>query len=221
VTVFPYDYPIHKVAHHFDGIFISNGPGDPTHCQDTVYHLRKVMETSQVPIMGICLGHQLLALAAGARTIKLKYGNRAHNIPALDLTTGRCHITSQNHGYAVDASTLQGDWKPYFVNLNDSSNEGMIHKSRPIFSTQFHPEAKGGPLDSAYLFDIYLESVKKYKKNQAIFQPQRDSRPSALLVDLLGKERIGVHPTTGMQTMQALQSYVSSAAAPATASATV
>ena len=126
VTAFPYDYPIHKVAHHFDGIFISNGPGDPTHCQGTVYHLRRVMESSQIPIFGICLGHQLLALAAGARTIKLKYGNRAHNIPALDLTTGRCHITSQNHGYAVDASTLPSDWKPYFVNLNDNSNEGKL-----------------------------------------------------------------------------------------------
>ena len=124
-TVFPYDYPIHKVAHHFDGVFISNGPGDPTHCQDTVYHLRKLMETSQIPIFGICLGHQLLALAAGGRTIKLKYGNRAHNIPALDLTTGRCHITSQNHGYAVDADTMPSDWAPYFINLNDNSNEGQ------------------------------------------------------------------------------------------------
>ncbi len=126
VTAFPYDYPIHEVAHHFDGIFISNGPGDPTHCQETVYHLRKLMDSSQIPIFGICLGHQLLALAAGARTVKLKYGNRAHNIPALDLTTGRCHITSQNHGYAVDAATLPNDWKPYFLNLNDNSNEGMI-----------------------------------------------------------------------------------------------
>ncbi|KAI9790063.1 MAG: Multifunctional pyrimidine synthesis protein CAD [Piccolia ochrophora] len=196
VTAFPYDYPIHKVAHHFDGIFISNGPGDPTHCQATVYHLRKLMESSQVPIMGICLGHQLLALAAGARTIKLKYGNRAHNIPALDLTTGRCHITSQNHGYAVDARTLPPDWKEYFVNLNDSSNEGMIHKSRPIFSTQFHPEARGGPLDSSYLFETYLDSVRRYKDSQAIFQPTRDSRPNALLVDLLAKERVGVVPET-------------------------
>ncbi|KAI9882930.1 MAG: Multifunctional pyrimidine synthesis protein CAD [Watsoniomyces obsoletus] len=194
VTAFPFDYPIHKVAHHFDGIFISNGPGDPTHCQETVYHLSRVMQTSQVPIMGICLGHQLLALAAGARTIKLKYGNRAHNIPALDLTTGRCHITSQNHGYAVDASTLPEDWKEFFVNLNDSSNEGMIHKSRPIFSTQFHPEAKGGPLDSAYLFDAYLESVNKYKRSQSHFQPHRESKPSPLLVDLLAKERVGVKP---------------------------
>jgi carbamoyl-phosphate synthase small subunit len=195
VTAFPYDYPIHKVGHHFDGVFISNGPGDPTHCQETVYHLRKLIESSQIPIMGICMGHQLLALAAGARTLKLKYGNRAHNIPALDLTTGKCHITSQNHGYAVDATTLPNDWKEFFVNLNDSSNEGMIHTSRPIFSAQFHPEAKGGPLDSAYLFDQYIDSVSKYKKSQAVFQPQRDNRPSPLLVDLLSKERVGVHPS--------------------------
>ncbi|EAL91917.1 carbamoyl-phosphate synthase (glutamine-hydrolyzing) CPA1 [Aspergillus fumigatus Af293] len=212
ITVFPFDYPIHKVAHHFDGVFISNGPGDPTHCQETTYHLRRLMETSQVPIFGICLGHQLLALAAGARTIKLKYGNRAHNIPALDLSTGRCHITSQNHGYAVDASTLPSDWKPYFVNLNDSSNEGMIHKSRPIFSTQFHPEAKGGPLDSSYLFDIYIDSVKKYKASQAAFYPQRDSLPSPLLVDLLAKERVGVQPTIGMQNIAAAATAAAAAA---------
>ena len=159
-----------------------------------MYHLRKLIESSQIPIMGICMGHQLLALAAGARTLKLKYGNRAHNIPALDLTTGKCHITSQNHGYAVDATTLPNDWKEFFVNLNDSSNEGMIHTSRPIFSAQFHPEAKGGPLDSAYLFDQYIDSVRKYKKSQTVFQPQRDNRPSPLLVDLLSKERVGVHP---------------------------
>ncbi|KIX09867.1 carbamoyl-phosphate synthase arginine-specific small chain [Rhinocladiella mackenziei CBS 650.93] len=201
ITCFPFDYPIHKVAHHFDGVFISNGPGDPTHCQDSVYHLRKLMETSQIPIFGICLGHQLLALAAGARTVKLKYGNRAHNIPALDLTTGKCHITSQNHGYAVDASTLPKDWKPYFVNLNDNSNEGLIHESRPIFSTQFHPEAKGGPLDSSYLFDMYLDNVQKYRQSQSAFQPHRDSKPSPLLVDLLAKERVGVDLTQGIRNM--------------------
>ncbi|PLN83132.1 carbamoyl-phosphate synthase arginine-specific small chain [Aspergillus taichungensis] len=212
VTVLPFDFPIHKVAHHFDGVFISNGPGDPTHCQDTTHHLRSLMETSQVPIFGICLGHQLLALAAGARTVKLKYGNRAHNIPALDLSTGRCHITSQNHGYAVDASTLPSDWKPYFVNLNDSSNEGMIHKSRPIFSTQFHPEAKGGPLDSSYLFDIYLDSVLKYKNSQKAFFPDRETIPSPLLVDLLANERVGVQPTIGMQNVAAAAAAAAAAA---------
>ena len=138
VTVFPYDYPVHKVARHFDGVFVTNGPGDPTHCRDTVYHLRRLIEDSSVPMMGICLGHQLLALAAGARTIKLKYGNRAHNIPALDCTTGRCHITSQNHGYAVDAATLPPDWKEYFVNLNDSSNEGTFPLTPPCFTPILH-----------------------------------------------------------------------------------
>lgn len=184
-TVFPYDYPFHKVAHHFDGIFLSNGPGDPTHCSTTVYHLRKTIESFQGPIFGICLGHQLLALAAGAKTIKLKYGNRAHNIPALDLTTGKCHITSQNHGYAVDATTLPAEYKEFFVNLNDQSNEGMYHTGRPIFSTQFHPEAKGGPLDSAFLFDKFLEDIR-------VFKGQNYNKPSALLVDLLAKERVGV-----------------------------
>ncbi|KAL6718694.1 Multifunctional pyrimidine synthesis protein CAD [Lecanora helva] len=201
VTCFPYDYPIEKVAHHFDGVFISNGPGDPTHCQETVISLRKLMNSSQIPIMGICLGHQLVGIAAGAKTLKMKYGNRAHNIPALDLTTGRTHITSQNHGYAIDAQTLPREFKEFFVNLNDSSNEGIIHISRPIMTTQFHPEAKGGPMDSAYLFDNYLESVKRYRDTQAILQPQRDNKPSSLLRDLLGKERVGVVPTLGMESM--------------------
>jgi len=192
VTVFPYDYPIHKVAQHYDGVFISNGPGDPTHCQDTVYNLARLMETSSIPIMGICLGHQLLALAVGARTIKLKYGNRAHNIPALDLTTGQCHITSQNHGYAIDASTLPSDFKEYFVNLNDGSNEGMLHKTRPIFSTQFHPEAKGGPEDSSYLFEKYLQNVKLAKESQKVY---KDNRPTQFILDLLSKERVGVEPS--------------------------
>jgi carbamoyl-phosphate synthase small subunit len=147
--------------------------------------------------MGICLGHQLLALAIGARTIKMKYGNRAHNIPALDLTTGQCHITSQNHGYAVDASTLPSDFKEYFVNLNDGSNEGMLHKTRPIFSTQFHPEAKGGPMDSSFLFDRYIQSVKMFKDNEKVY---RDNRPSRLLLDILSKERVGVEPTPLAQT---------------------
>ncbi len=194
VTCLPYDYPIHKTAHHFDGVFISNGPGDPTHCRVTSDNLRKLMNSSQIPIMGICLGHQLLAIAAGASTTKMKYGNRAHNIPALDLNTGKCHITSQNHGYAVDPATLPSDFKEYFTNLNDGSNEGMIHKSRPIFSTQFHPEAKGGPLDSSYLFDSYIKSVKAYKDTQDTLKGGKDNKPNPLLVDLLAKERVGVKP---------------------------
>lgn len=120
VTCLPFDYPIHKSAHHFDGVFISNGPGDPTHCRTTSDNLRKLMNISQIPIMGICLGHQLLAIAAGASTTKMKYGNRAHNIPALDLRTGKCHITSQNHGYAVDPTTLPSDFIEYFTNLNST-----------------------------------------------------------------------------------------------------
>ncbi|KAG6062064.1 Amino-acid acetyltransferase, mitochondrial [Claviceps sp. LM77 group G4] len=192
VTVFPYNYPIHQVADYYDGVFISNGPGDPTHCQETVYNLASLMESSSIPIMGICLGHQLLALAVGARTIKLKYGNRAHNIPALDLTTGQCHITSQNHGYAIDASTLPSDFKEYFVNLNDGSNEGMMHKTRPIFSTQFHPEAKGGPMDSSYLFDKYLDNVRLAKSTAKVY---KDNTPTEFMLNVLSKERVGVEPT--------------------------
>ncbi|KAK3703622.1 Multifunctional pyrimidine synthesis protein CAD [Vermiconidia calcicola] len=203
VTCLPYDYPIHKSAHHFDGVFISNGPGDPTHCRSTSDNLRRLMDSSQIPVMGICLGHQLLAIAAGASTTKMKYGNRAHNIPALDLSTGRCHITSQNHGYAVDPATLPHEFKEYFTNLNDGTNEGLIHKSRPIFSTQFHPEAKGGPMDSSYLFDEYLRTVKAYKDTQEVLRGGSDNRPSPLLVDLLAKERVGVQPEGLPQQMAA------------------
>lgn len=164
ITVVPYNYPVQKVADKFDGVFISNGPGDPIHCGETVENLKVLIkEQPDLPIMGICMGHQLLSLAAGAKTLKLKYGNRAHNIPTLDVTTGHCHITSQNHGYAVDSSTLPSDYKEYFVNLNDLSNEGMMHKEKPIFSVQFHPEAKGGPLDSSFLFDKYFHLLDQYK----------------------------------------------------------
>lgn len=188
LTVFPYNYPLEKIANKFDGIFISNGPGDPTHCSSTIETLRKTMKLySDLPIFGICLGHQLLALASGAKTVKLKYGNRAHNIPALDGLTGKCHITSQNHGYAVDTETLGEEWTPYFTNLNDLSNEGMIHKTQPIFSTQFHPEAKGGPLDTAFLFDRFFDNISNYRATNGLNLPSIDN---SLLVDILPVERV-------------------------------
>lgn len=192
VTVVPYDYRIQDIASEFDGIFISNGPGNPTFCEVTVNNLKELMQDGKLvdlPIFGICLGHQLLALAAGAKTHKLKYGNRAHNIPAMDLTTGQCHITSQNHGYAIDESSLPSGWKPYFINLNDQSNEGMIHLTRPIFSTQFHPEAKGGPEDTAVLFDKYFHNIDEYKvKKQANLKLA--AAPVTIKVEQLATERV-------------------------------
>ncbi|KAL7747191.1 Carbamoyl-phosphate synthase [Sorochytrium milnesiophthora] len=148
----------------YDGLFVSNGPGDPTMVTDTIARLRKLLELKTKPVFGICLGHQLLALAAGAKTIKLKYGNRGHNIPCTDLHTGRCHITSQNHGYAVDTATLPEGWEELFVNANDGSNEGINHKTLPFFSVQFHPESTPGPRDTEFLFDKFIENVRICKE---------------------------------------------------------
>lgn len=188
LTVFPYDYPIHNIAGKFDGLFISNGPGDPTHCSLTVSHLKHTIQKfEKLPIFGICLGHQLLALASGAKTVKLKYGNRAHNIPAYDLISGGCHITSQNHGYAVDVDTLSTEWEPFFLNLNDLSNEGIRHKTKPIFSTQFHPEAKGGPLDTSYLFERFFADISNFRKQKT--GPSFNVKDS-LLVDILPTQRV-------------------------------
>ena len=183
VTVYPYDYPIQNVAHQYDGIFLSNGPGDPTHCNVTVANLRTLFDTYHKPIFGICLGHQLLSLAAGAKTIKLKYGNRAQNIPALDLLTGRCHITSQNHGYAVDTTTLPKGWTETWRNVNDGSNEGVSHDARPIGSVQFHPEAKGGPQDTDWIFDRYVATLRDVKgKEQQPSVVQREAPETGAMI---------------------------------------
>lgn len=198
VTVFPCDFKIQEIADQFDGIFLSNGPGDPKMNVSTIANLKELLATpkfDKIPIFGICLGHQLLALASGAQTTKLKYGNRAHNIPVMDLTTGQCHITSQNHGYAVDVDTLPKDqWKPYFINLNDHSNEGMIHLTKPIFSTQFHPEAKGGPLDTDIMFDKFFDNIAAFKAGEGakIEQKQKVSERTKLNLnaDVLAKERV-------------------------------
>jgi len=146
----------------YDGLFISNGPGDPAMANIAIENIKKAFDKSQ-PIFGICLGSQLLGIASGASTYKLKYGHRSHNQPAIDVETKRCFVTSQNHGYAVDHSQLTGDWLPYFVNLNDDTCEGIKHKSKPIFATQFHPEASGGPTDTAFLFERFIELIEKSK----------------------------------------------------------
>jgi len=142
-----------------DGIVISNGPGDPKMCQDTIKNVRKAL-SKNTPLLGICLGSQILALAAGANTYKLKYGHRSQNQPCVEVGTKRCYITIQNHGYAVDSDTLPEDWREWFYNNNDKTNEGIIHISKPFFGTQFHPEASPGPDDTEFLFDIFLRAME-------------------------------------------------------------
>ena len=139
----------------YDGLFLSNGPGDPAVCTETISHLRQALQGDR-PVFGVCLGSQLMALAAGAKTFKLPYGHRSHNQPVRRVGTDSCYITSQNHGYAVDPATLPADWEPFFVNLNDGTNEGIRHTRKPFFATQFHPEASGGPVDTEFLFDDFL-----------------------------------------------------------------
>lgn len=150
----PWDYDFNTLE--YDGLFISNGPGDPDMCGITVDHIRQAMNGTK-PIFGICMGNQLLSKAGGARTYKLKYGHRSHNQPVRQVGTNRCFITSQNHGFAVDNSTLGADWEPLFINMNDGSNEGIRHKKNPWFSAQFHPEAASGPTDTEFLFDEFVK----------------------------------------------------------------
>jgi len=153
----PWDHD--PAAEEFDGLFVTNGPGDPQQCEATIRHLQAAMAQGR-PVFGICLGSQLMALAAGARTYKLKYGHRGHNQPVIQVGTNRCFITSQNHGFAVDDATLPPGWEPLFRNLNDGTCEGIRHTSQPFFSTQFHPEASGGPTDTGFLFDVFLELMR-------------------------------------------------------------
>ena len=154
----PWDYDFNQLE--FDGLFLANGPGDPEQCGKTVEHIRTFLNNKEVkPCMGICLGNQLLARAAGAKTYKLTYGHRSHNQPVREVGTNRCYITSQNHGYAVDDSTLPSDWEPLFMNMNDGSNEGIRHKSNPWMSAQFHPEACSGPTDTEWMFDEFVKML--------------------------------------------------------------
>ena len=151
-----YDY----TSMDFDGLFLGNGPGDPDMCEDAVNVIRRQMSLSRKPICGICMGNQLLAKAGGATIYKLKYGHRSHNQPVREVGTNRCYVTSQNHGYAVDAKTLGSDWRELFVTMNDGSNEGVCHKENPWFTSQFHPEACSGPIDTEFMFDRFIKTLQ-------------------------------------------------------------
>ncbi len=161
----PWDYDFMSAASRksdgldFDGIMASNGPGDPKMCVQTIKNMRAAL-AAEIPMFGICLGNQLLALASGADTYKLKYGHRGQNQPAYIVGEKKCFITSQNHGYAVNEATLQKGWEPWMRNANDDTNEGIRHKSKPFFSVQFHPEANPGPTDTGFLFDEFVKVLK-------------------------------------------------------------
>jgi carbamoyl-phosphate synthase small subunit len=159
VIRFPSDTPFAKIMEYApEGVVISNGPGDPKRCAATIASVRRLMEEN-IPIFGICLGNQILSLAAGGDTYKLKFGHRSQNQPCLEEGTRRCYITSQNHGFAVDPKSLPKGWHPWFTNANDGTNEGVRHATRPFLSVQFHPEAAPGPTDTDFLFDAFLDRL--------------------------------------------------------------
>lgn len=154
VKIVPWDYDYTK--ENYDGLFISNGPGDPSKCDQTIYHLRKALNKNK-PIFGICLGSQIMGLAAGSKTYKLKYGHRSQNQPCIEKGTKKCYLTSQNHGYAIKENSLPQDWQILFTNANDETMEGIKHKTKPFFSVQFHPEVHPGPDDTSFLFDEFIK----------------------------------------------------------------
>ncbi|KAL8731202.1 MAG: hypothetical protein Q9166_003609 [cf. Caloplaca sp. 2 TL-2023] len=224
VLAVPWDYDFQKLAgREYDGLFISNGPGDPAMLTETVDHISAAMQDNQTPIFAICLGHQLLARAAGAETIKMKFGNRGHNIPCTSSLTGKCYITSQNHGYAVDAMSLPQGWEELFVNANDGSNEGIRHTHRPYFSVQFHPESNPGPRDTEFLFDVFIQSVVTCAQSpEALLQPvqfgggtlkapiQKEGRVHVKKVLVLGSGGLSIGQAgefdySGSQAIKALQ----------------
>ncbi len=155
----PWNFDVTTIE--WDGLMLANGPGNPAMAGETVENIKKAMALGK-PIFGICMGNQLLSMAAGASTYKLKYGHRSHNQPVLEVGTNTAMITSQNHGFAVDTAKLSADWEPYFVNLNDGTNEGIRHKTKPFSSVQFHPEATSGPVDSEILFDKFTALIRKH-----------------------------------------------------------
>lgn len=170
----PWDYDFNQLE--YDGLFITNGPGDPSYCNSTISNIQQAMMTDK-PIFGICMGNQLLSMAGGAKTYKLKYGHRSHNQPVQLIGTQRAFITSQNHGFAVDNNTLGKEWVPLFANMNDGTNEGIRHQSKPWFSVQFHPEAASGPTDTEFLFDVYIKTLSaQHKSIPELIEDELDSR---------------------------------------------
>ncbi|KAG0063782.1 hypothetical protein BGZ89_009634 [Linnemannia elongata] len=205
VKVVPWDYDFNADT-DYDGLFISNGPGDPTMTKITIAHLTKALQIARTPIFGICLGHQLLALASGATTKKMKFGNRGHNIPCTDMISGRCYISSQNHGYAVDVASLPENFMELFVNANDGSNEGIMHKTLPIFSVQFHPESTPGPRDTEYLFDVFIKAVDDFRKTgtlKAITMPGGTKEAAAALNPRVSVRKVLVLGSGGLSIGQA------------------
>ncbi|MEW5896225.1 MAG: glutamine-hydrolyzing carbamoyl-phosphate synthase small subunit [Nanoarchaeota archaeon] len=167
ITVIQVPWNYNFLGEEYDGLLVSNGPGDPKQCLLTISNLKIALKKDK-PIFGICLGSQLLALAAGADTYKLRYGHRGQNQPCLEVGTKRCYITSQNHGYAVDEKTLPADWQSWFRNANDGTNEGFRHKTKPFFAVQFHPEASPGPEDTEFLIDQFIGQLKARLENEKI-----------------------------------------------------
>lgn len=161
VTVVPYDYPAKNILsdQNVDGVFLSNGPGDPAACTEAIETVRQLL--GKKPIFGICLGHQILSLALGAKTFKLKFGHRGGNQPVQNLQTGRVEITAQNHGFAVSDDSLPDDLCVTHINLNDKTIEGVAHKNWPVFSVQYHPESSPGPHDSRYLFQKFTQMMSE------------------------------------------------------------